>query len=55
MKSKKPTNNRHCLLLPDPLWLQLVDDAAAQMRRRKESITPAQRAREILEKHLKAK
>jgi len=40
--------NRHPVQIPDELWEKLCEDAAKQMKKRKESVTPSQRVREIL-------
>jgi hypothetical protein len=39
---------RHPVQIPDDLWQKLCEDAAEQMKKRKEPVSPSQRLREIL-------
>ena len=45
--------DRHPVQIPDELWQKLCEDAAEQMKNRKETVTPSMRIREILSDYFK--
>ena len=42
---------RHSVQVPKDLWNNLCEDAAKEMKKRRESVTPSSRLREILHKY----
>jgi len=46
---------RHPVQIPKDLWKQLCEDAAEEMKRRREPVTPSSRLREILYQYFNQK
>ena len=47
--------NRHPVQISDELWQKLCEDAAEEMKKRRETVTPSSRLREILHKYFNKK
>ena len=46
---------RHSVQIPIVLWKELCEDAAEEMKKRRETVTPSSRLREILHKYFDKK
>ena len=46
---------RHPVQIPDDLWRRLCEDAAEEMKKKREPVNPSSRLREILYQHFDKK